>query len=98
MPRLRSSKSPAAGEPSFDPRSFALRARIGGLSMAATHDMRAIGRRSADARFRRYLAEVDAREPGLPDAERYRRAELLQRKAMAQLAMKGWHKRKGAQK
>lgn len=71
-------------------------ATIGGLTYAATHDMKALAARGKQGRWERYLREVDP--DGLLDPkERERRAKAAERAAMRSLALKSAQaRRKGA--
>lgn len=71
-----------------------LRAQIGALSMHGRHDVNGVstpGRVVANARLdARLLAEIDERDPGLPEAERQRRLGYLRKAHFARLALKSW--------
>jgi hypothetical protein len=64
-----------------------LRASIAALSMQARNDRHEINAAARAAFLAKFAAEVDARSPGLPEAERLRRAELLLRAYMKRLAL-----------
>jgi hydroxymethylpyrimidine/phosphomethylpyrimidine kinase len=71
----------------LSPEQRTLRASIAAHVMHAKHDSREI---TANARARflgKFLAQVDAVTPGLPEAERLRRAEHLLRAHMKRLAL-----------
>ncbi len=71
----------------FDPELQALRGRIGGLTTQARYgDAQSAKARSAF--LNRFLKQVDEENPGLPDGERRRRADLLLRAHMTRLALK----------
>ena len=69
----------------------ALAGRIGALALHATHDtlvVSAPGRAAAAAGLdARLLAEIDARQPGLPEAERQRRLGYARKAHFAKLAL-----------
>lgn len=65
--------------------------RIGGLTTAATHDMRATGQLGVDRRMARFESAVDPAGT-LDPAERRRRADALMRAQMARLNMARWSK------
>jgi hypothetical protein len=68
-----------AQRPPLTPEQRSLRARIAGLTTAATHDPKAMtapARAGFDKRFERL---VDAEFPGLAPAERERRIEAAKR-------------------
>jgi hypothetical protein len=71
-----------------NPRSAAN--RIGALALHASHDPRVTsfpGRQAADAGLNtRLLAEIDARDPSLPEQERERRLQYARRMHFSQLA------------
>ncbi len=68
-----------------------LRGRIGALTLHSQHDtlkVSAPGRAAAAAALdARLLAEIDAREPGLPEAERLRRLTYARKAHFARLAL-----------
>lgn len=64
-----------------------IRAQIAAHSMPARHDSREITENAHAGFMAKFLAEVDATSPGLPEAERLRRAEHLLRAHMLRLAL-----------
>jgi len=72
--------------PAQDPSDRVLVARIAASVRWAHEPDRAAATKAArDARFQRYLDQID---PSLPEVERVRRAELLRRADMQRLALK----------
>ena len=71
---------------------LSLRARIGALSLHATHDPRETTAAARSAFLARFEAEVDP-ERKLPEPERLRRAEAARRAHMARLALASARKR-----
>ncbi len=67
------------------PEERSLRARMGGLAVAAKYDTREVTRPAREAFMARFLREVDP-EGVLPDAERARRAEAAKRLHFQRLA------------
>lgn len=65
-----------------------LRASIAAHSMHARNDSREITANARAAFFAKFLAQVDAATPGLPEAERVRRAEHLMRAYMQKLSLR----------
>jgi hypothetical protein len=63
-----------------------LRASIAAHVMHARNDSREITANARAGFLKRFLNEVDERTPGLPEAERIRRAEHLLRAHMKRLA------------
>jgi hypothetical protein len=64
-----------------------LRASLAAHEMHARHDSREIAANARAGFLAKFLREVDAITPGLPDAERLRRAEHLLRAHMKRLAL-----------
>ena len=81
----------------LSPEQRSLRASIAAHEMHARHDSREITANARAAFLNRFLAQVDAATPGLPEAERVRRAEHLLRAHMQRLALKSSRAR-GAKK
>lgn len=73
--------------PSQSPQQRSLAAAIGAHHLHATHDSRKVTEAARAGFLGKFLAEVDAATPGLPDAERRRRAEHLMRAHMKRLAL-----------
>lgn len=71
----------------FDPELQALRGRIGGLTTQAKYGDR-VAAKARRSFLNRFLEQVDKENPGLPEGERQRRADLLLRAHMARLALK----------
>ena len=69
------------------PEQRSLRARAGAHALHAQYDAREITANARAAWFKTFLDQVDERTPGLPEAERLRRAEHLVRAHMARLAL-----------
>ena len=69
----------------IDPQIRSQVARLGGLSLSATHDPREYTRAARQAFSDRFLAEVDA---DLAPAERERRAGAARKRYFAELALK----------
>jgi len=63
-------------------------ARIGAHSLHAQYDSRELTANARAAQQKKYLDQVDAVTPGLPEAERLRRAEHLMRARMQKLALR----------
>lgn len=61
--------------------------RIGGLTKAGRYDPRTLTSPAREGFLRRFLTEVDAASPGLPEPERQRRAQALLKAHMCRLAM-----------
>jgi hypothetical protein len=74
--------------PELTPEQRKLRASIAAYSMHARHDGREITAGARAGFQKRFLDQVDDVEPGLPDLERLRRAELLMRAHMQRLALR----------
>ncbi len=72
---------------SLSPEQRTLRASIAAHAMHAKHDSREITANARASFLARFLREVDAETPGLPEAERLRRAEHLLRAHMKRLAL-----------
>jgi hypothetical protein len=72
---------------SLSPEQRTLRASIAAHAMHAKNDSREITANARAAFLKRFLDEVDAVTPGLPGAERLRRAEHLLRAHMKRLAL-----------
>jgi hypothetical protein len=73
--------------PSKSPDQRSLAAAIGAHSLHAKYDSREITAGARAGFMARFLREVDASMPGLPEAERLRRAEHLLRAHMRRLAL-----------
>lgn len=73
---------------SLSPEQRSLRASIAAHAMHARNDGHEITAAARAGFLARFLREVDERTPGLPEAERLRRAEHLMRAHMARLALK----------
>ena len=83
----------------LSPRQRSLRASLAAHAMHARNDPHEITAGARAGFLSRFLAEVDAATPGLPEAERLRRAEHLLRAHMKRLALassKARAARKGA--
>jgi hypothetical protein len=65
-----------------------LRASIAANEMHSRHDPREITANARAGFLAKFLREVDAESPGLPDQERLRRAEHRLRAHMGRLALK----------
>jgi hydroxymethylpyrimidine/phosphomethylpyrimidine kinase len=72
---------------SLSPEQRTLRASLAAHVMHAKYDSREITANARAGFLKRFLDEVDASTPGLPEAERLRRAEHLLRAHMARLAL-----------
>jgi len=72
---------------SLSPEQRSLRASLAAQAMHARNDSREITANARAAFLKRFLDEVDAVMPGLPEAERLRRAEHLLRAHMKRLAL-----------
>jgi hypothetical protein len=72
---------------SLSPEQRSLRASIGGHARAGRYDGREVTARARAGFLTKFLDEVDASTPGLPEAERIRRAEHLLRAHMKRLAL-----------
>jgi hypothetical protein len=73
---------------SLSPEQRSLRASIAAHAMHAKNDSREITAAGRAAFLKRFLDEVDAATPGLPEAERLRRAEHRLRAHMRRLALR----------
>lgn len=73
---------------SLSPEQRSLRASIAAHAMHARHDSLEITANARAAFLTRFLREVDEASPGLPEAERLRRAEHLLRAHMKKLALR----------
>jgi hypothetical protein len=73
---------------SLSPEQRSLRASIAAHAMHASHDSRQVTANARAAFLAKFLREVDAASPSLPEAERLRRAEHLLRSHMQRLALK----------
>lgn len=62
------------------------RARLAALSRWAKEEPTANAKRAQAGLWARFLREVDAHEPGLPELERHRRAKALQRAHMTRVS------------
>ena len=71
----------------MSPEQRSLRASLAAHELHARHDSREITANARAGFQARFLREVDATTPGLPEAERLRRAEHLLRAHMARLAL-----------
>jgi hypothetical protein len=72
----------------LSPEQRSLRASLAAHEMHARNDSREITANARAARFKKLLDQVDEASPGLPEAERVRRAEHLLRADMKRLALK----------
>jgi hypothetical protein len=72
---------------SLSPEQRSLRSSLAAHAMHARHDSREITANARAGFLAKFLREVDAAAPGLPEAERLRRAEHLLRAHMARLAL-----------
>jgi hypothetical protein len=85
--------SPDPSSSRFDPKTMALRGRIGAHALHARHDSRELTRPARETFLRRFLDEVDP-DRTLPEAERQRRAEHARKAYMARLALQSARARK----
>lgn len=69
------------------PEQRSIRASLAAHAMHAQHDPREITAGARAGFLAKFLREVDASTPGLPEAERLRRAEHLMRAHMKRLAL-----------
>ena len=76
-----------AASRSLSPEQRSLRASLAAHAMHAQHDPREITAGARAGFLAKFLREVDASTPGLPETERLRRAEHLLRAHMARLAL-----------
>jgi hypothetical protein len=82
---------------SLSPEQRSLRASLAAHEMHARHDSREITANARAGFQSKFLAQVDATTPGLPEPERIRRAEHLLRAHMKRLALASSKaRRKGA--
>ena len=72
---------------SLSPEQRTLRASLAAHEMHARNDSREITANARAAFLKRFVDQVDAITPGLPEAERLRRAEHLLRAHMKRLAL-----------
>jgi len=73
---------------SLSPEQRSLRASIAAHSLHAKRNSHEITANARAGFFAKFLREVDAATPGLPEGERLRRAEHLMRAHMARLALR----------
>lgn len=71
----------------LSPEQRKTRASAGGHAVHGKHDSREITANARAAFLKTFLDQVDVATPGLPEAERLRRAEHLLRAHMARLAL-----------
>ena len=76
-----------AASVSLSPEQRSLRASAAAHTMHARNDSREITANARAGFLAKFLREVDAATPGLPEAERLRRAEHLLRAHMQRLAL-----------
>jgi hypothetical protein len=69
------------------PQQRVIRASLAAHEMHATNDPVKTTQAGRDAFLQTFYDQVDEHEPGLPDAERQRRAEHLRRAHMKRLAL-----------
>ena len=81
---------------SLSPKERSLRASIAAHTMHGRHDSREITASARHGFLAKFLTEVDAMTPGLPEPERVRRAEHLLRAHMQRLAMRSAKARRKA--
>lgn len=72
---------------SLSPEQRSIRASLAAHEMHARHDSREITANARAGFLAKFLSEVDGTTPGLPEAERLRRAEHLMRAHMKRLAL-----------
>jgi hydroxymethylpyrimidine/phosphomethylpyrimidine kinase len=72
---------------SLSPEQRTLRASLAAHEMHAKNDSREITANARAAFLKRFVDQVDAATPGLPEAERLRRAEHLLRAHMKRLSL-----------
>ncbi len=72
---------------SLSPEQRRIRASLAAHEMHARHDPREITAAARAGFLAKFIREVDAATPGLPEAERLRRAEHLMRAHMKRLAL-----------
>jgi hypothetical protein len=72
---------------SLSPEQRSLRASLAAHSMHARNDSREVTANARAGFLAKFLREVDAATPGLPEAERIRRAEHLLRAHRKRLAL-----------
>ena len=72
---------------SLSPEQRSLRASLAAHEMHARHDSHEITANARAGFLKRFLAEVDTATPGLPEAERQRRADHLLKAHMRRLAL-----------
>ena len=65
-----------------------IRARIGAHALHGSRDSRELTANARAGFLKKFLDEVDQASPGLPEAERFRRAEHLLRSHMHRLALR----------
>lgn len=75
-----------AASVSLSPEQRSLRASLAAHEMHARHDSREVTAYARAGFLAKFLREVEAATPGLPEAERLRRAEHLLRAHMRRLA------------
>jgi hypothetical protein len=78
----------------LSPDERSLRGRIGAHTVHALHDSRELTANARAGFQARFLRQVDEASPGLPEAERLRRAEHLLRAHMQRLALRSSKARK----
>jgi hypothetical protein len=79
---------------SLSPEQRSLRASLAADAMHGKYDSREITAKARAAFLKRFLDEVDAARPGLPEVERLRRTEHLLRAHMKRLALASSRARK----
>ena len=72
---------------SLSPEQRSVRAAIGGHSRAGMYDGREVTANARAGFLAKFVREVDEATPGLPEAERLRRAEHLLRAHMKRMAL-----------
>jgi hypothetical protein len=72
---------------SLSPEQRSLRASIAAHALHGTHDSRELTANARVGFLKKFLDEVDATSPGLPEAERQRRADHLLRAHMRRMSL-----------
>jgi hypothetical protein len=72
---------------SLSPDQLSQRGRIGAHALHGKYDSRELTANARAAFLKRFVDQVDAESPGLPEGERLRRAEHLLRAHMQRLAL-----------
>jgi hypothetical protein len=84
-----------AASTSLDPGLRSLRARVAAFARAAQYDGRDVTAKARATFLASFLQRVDADQPGLPEAERQRRAHALRKAHFSRMAFESAKARRG---